>query len=429
MLAAIIAEKLTKEYWLPQQRRAPYRTLREDAVRWGGRMVRRLLGRGAAAEGTPLLALRNVSFEVAEGQVTGIIGRNGAGKSTLLKILGRITRPTSGRALVRGRVGSLLEVGTGFHPELTGRENIYLSGVLLGMRRQEVAEKFDAIVAFAETERFLDLPVKHYSSGMYMRLAFAVAAHLEPEVLLVDEVLAVGDALFQKKCLGKMDEVARAGRTVLFVSHNMAAVKRLCRRAIVLRDGQVAADDDVLAAVARYQQDGLAASGGERVWRSTDLDPHAPALLLAVRVRDAAGQVTANINSHEPFSVELEYLNRQEGARLGTTLVVYNADNVCIFGSINNLDPQWHLRPRPAGRYRSVCSLPADLFPDGRLDFSVLIWGEGYTLLHREEQCLSIDIHETEQSARGDYTGGMAGVVRPRLKWHTELVSRETNHA
>lgn len=428
MPAAIIVENLTKEYWLPRQRRAPYRTLREDVVRWGGRMVRRLLGRETAEEGTPLLALRNVSFEVAEGQVTGIIGRNGAGKSTLLKILGRITRPTSGRALVRGRVGSLLEVGTGFHPELTGRENIYLSGVLLGMRRREVADKFDAIVAFAETERFLDLPIKHYSSGMYMRLAFAVAAHLEPDVLLVDEVLAVGDALFQKKCLGKMDEVARAGRTVLFVSHNMAAVKRLCRRAIVLRDGQVAADDDVLTAVARYQQEGLAAGGGERVWPPTDLDPQAPAALLAIRVRDASGQITANINSHEPFSVELEYLNRQEGARLGTTLVVYNADNVCVFASINNLDPQWHLRPRPAGRYRSVCHMPADLFPDGRLDFTVLIWGEGYTLVSREEQCLSIDIHETEHSARGDYTGGMAGVIRPRLKWHTELVSRESNN-
>ncbi|MCL6501265.1 MAG: ABC transporter ATP-binding protein [Pirellulales bacterium] len=422
MSCAIRVENLTKQYWLPPGPRAPYRTLREEVLRWGGNQVRRLLGKGAALRGTPLVALRNVSFEVPEGQVTGIIGRNGAGKSTLLKILGRITRPTSGRALVRGRVGCLLEVGTGFHPELTGRENIYLNGVLLGMRRREVARKFDAIVAFAETERFLDLPVKHYSSGMYMRLAFAVAAHLDPEVLLVDEVLAVGDALFQKKCLGKMDEVARTGRTVLFVSHNMAAVKRLCRRAIVLRDGEVAADGDVLAAVACYQQEGLAEGGGERVWPPTALDPQAPAALLAVRVRDAAGQTSANLNSHEPFTVEIDYLNRQPGARLGTTLVVYNADNVCLFGSIDNRDPQWHLQPRPAGRYRSVCHVPADLFPDGRLDLSVLIWGEGYTLLHREEQCLSIQIHETEHSARGDYTGGMAGVFRPRLEWHTEFL-------
>lgn len=428
MSAAIVVENLSKQYWLPQERRAPYRTLREELLRWGGQTLRRLLGRATAARGTPLLALRNVSFEVAEGQVTGIIGRNGAGKSTLLKILGRITRPTAGRALVRGRVGSLLEVGTGFHPELTGRENIYLNGVLLGMRRREVARKFDAIVAFAEVERFLDLPVKHYSSGMYMRLAFAVAAHLNPEILLVDEVLAVGDAQFQKKCLGKMDEVAREGRTVLFVSHNMAAIKRLCRRAIVLREGQVVADDEVLAAVACYQQEGLAQGGGERRWLPSALDPQAPAALLAVRVRDAAGQITANLNSHEPFTIEVDYLNRHEGARLGTTLVVYNADNVCLFGSINNLDPNWHLRPRPAGRYRSICHLPADLFPDGRLDLSVLIWGEGYTLLQREEQCLSIHIHETEHSARGDYTGGMAGVLRPRLAWHTELLPGEASH-
>src|SRR5207248_3177400 len=197
-------------------------------------------------------ALRNVSFEVAEGEVVGIIGRNGAGKSTLLKILSRITPPTEGHVRVRGRIGSLLEVGTGFHPELTGRENVYLSGAILGMKKAEIDQKSDEIIAFSEVERFLDTPLKHYSSGMQMRLAFAVAAHLEPEILLVDEVLAVGDMAFQKKCLGKMEDVARGGRTVLFVSHNMAAVTRLCQRGVLLNGGRIILDSNVLEASAQY---------------------------------------------------------------------------------------------------------------------------------------------------------------------------------
>ena len=196
-----------------------------------------------------------MSFEVQPGEVVGIIGRNGAGKSTLLKILSRITEPTEGEVDINGRVGSLLEVGTGFHPELTGRENVYLNGAILGMRRAEIARKFDEIVAFAEVEKFIDTPVKHYSSGMYMRLAFAVAAHLEPEILIVDEVLAVGDAEFQKKCLGKMGDVAKGGRTVLFVSHNMMMIQRLCTRAILLQNGRLASDDHPARVIQAYITD------------------------------------------------------------------------------------------------------------------------------------------------------------------------------
>src|SRR5215470_7175522 len=231
---AIRCEGLGKHYRLG--RREPYRALRDTLPA----LLRAPFTRSASGDDTMLWALRDVSFTVRAGDVVGIIGANGAGKSTLLKILSRITAPTVGRATIHGRVGSLLEVGTGFHPELTGRENIYLNGAILGMRKAEIAAKFDEIVAFAEVERFLDTPVKHYSSGMYVRLAFAVAAHLNPEILVVDEVLAVGDMAFQKKCLGKMDEVSQGGRTVLFVSHNMAAVENLCRRGIVLDQGKLA---------------------------------------------------------------------------------------------------------------------------------------------------------------------------------------------
>jgi lipopolysaccharide transport system ATP-binding protein len=243
---AIQVQNLSKRYRLGAAQ-ARYQTLRESLTR-----AVRSIGQRSSTDENILWALRDVSFEVKQGEAVGIIGRNGAGKSTLLKILSRITKPTSGRALIHGRVGSLLEVGTGFHPELTGRENIYLNGAILGMRRAEIERKFDEIVAFSEIEKFLDTPVKFYSSGMYVRLAFAVAAHLEPEILVVDEVLAVGDAQFQKKCLGKMDQVSKGGRTVLFVSHNMGAIRQLCTRGILIEKGALAMNADVDSVVRRY---------------------------------------------------------------------------------------------------------------------------------------------------------------------------------
>lgn len=250
MASIITVDKLSKQYRLGA-RQASYQTVREACMSAVQAPLRWLRGQRAARAET-LQALHDVSFQVAPGEVVGIIGRNGAGKSTLLKILSRITEPTTGEIELCGRVGSLLEVGTGFHPELTGRDNIYLNGAILGMTRREIARKFDEIVAFAEVDRFIDTAVKFYSSGMYMRLAFAVAAHLEPEILIVDEVLAVGDAAFQKKCLGKMSEVARAGRTVLFVSHNMHAVSVLCTRGLVLKRGRLVYDGTADGAVSAY---------------------------------------------------------------------------------------------------------------------------------------------------------------------------------
>ncbi len=284
---AIRAEGLGKRYKLGSS--APYKTLREslpEFVRGAARKVRSL-GSGSSQDEV-FWALRDVSFDIGHGEVVGVIGRNGAGKSTLLKILSRITWPTEGRALIHGRVGSLLEVGTGFHPELSGRENIFLNGAIMGMRKAEIAAKFDEIVAFAEVDKFVDTAVKHYSSGMYVRLAFAIAAHLEPEILIVDEVLAVGDLAFQQKCLGKMSEVSQAGRTILFVSHNMAVVEKLCQRAIVLQDGEIDFQGETEDAVHHYTHKMLAASRAEGhtfdFSKTTDRRSHVGKLLQRVEL-------------------------------------------------------------------------------------------------------------------------------------------------
>ena len=298
---AIAVDRLGKRYRLGATTgaRSSYKSIREDLVglvRW----------RGEKAEERHIWALRNVTFEIAPGERVGIIGRNGAGKSTLLKVLSRITSPTEGRAEIRGRVGSLLEVGTGFHPELTGRDNISLAGAVLGMRRREIETKLDDIVDFAGVAPFLDTPVKRYSSGMYLRLAFAVAAHLEPEILLVDEVLAVGDADFQKKCLGRMEQIGESGRTVIFVSHSMPSVIRLCERVILLDQGGVVADGRPREVIHQYLDSGLGSSA-ERVWDTPDVAPgDTVARLKAVRVVQD-GRVDEEIDIARPVDLEVEY--------------------------------------------------------------------------------------------------------------------------
>jgi lipopolysaccharide transport system ATP-binding protein len=300
-------EGLGKQYRIGAAQ-APYRTLRETLVDTFAGPFRSLNAairrQGHTAAARTIWALRDVSFEIGRGEVVGIVGRNGAGKSTLLKILSRITEPTEGYVRLRGRVGTLLEVGTGFHPELTGRENIYLNGAILGMRRAEIERKFDEIVAFAEVEQFIDTAVKHYSSGMYLRLAFAVAAHLEPEILIVDEVLAVGDAAFQKKCLGKMSEVASEGRTVLFVSHNMGAVRGLCRQAIWLHDGQVRMVGPVLEVVDGYIQTTLDPAS-MRI--SLDDRPRVGAFSHRLRLRKIEFNGGRPILHGQPLTVAIEY--------------------------------------------------------------------------------------------------------------------------
>jgi lipopolysaccharide transport system ATP-binding protein len=293
---------LSKRYRIGGEQ-SSYRTLRETV----SQTVRDPLKgfRRNGRESSTIWALKDVGFEVQPGEVIGIIGRNGAGKSTLLKVLSRITEPTTGRVELYGRVGSLLEVGTGFHPELTGRENIFLNGAILGMKRREIERKFDEIVAFAEVEKFIDTPVKRYSSGMFLRLAFAVAAHLEPEILVVDEVLAVGDASFQKKCLGKMSGVAKQGRTVLFVSHNMGAIQGLCSRAMWLSEGKMVGQGDTNRVVADYME---VAGQGFEVSRADDV---ALLTIRKVRLKNQSGGPTNNFSFGDPLTIEISYHARR----------------------------------------------------------------------------------------------------------------------
>jgi lipopolysaccharide transport system ATP-binding protein len=304
---AIRAEGLSKRYKLGTS--ANYKTLRESLSGILGGVARIVRSIGSKdSEQNSFWALRDVSFDIRHGDVVGVIGRNGAGKSTLLKILSRITWPTEGRASIHGRVGSLLEVGTGFHPELTGRENIYLNGAIMGMRKVEIASKFDEIVAFSEVEKFIDTPVKHYSSGMYVRLAFAIAAHLEPEILIIDEVLAVGDLAFQQKCLGKMSEVSRGGRTILFVSHNMAVVEKLCQRTIVLDHGQIEYQGETADAIHHYLNSMLAANNP---------DGHVFDLSDAADRRSNVGKLLKRVELYNEDDLPV-----LEGIRIGTGLKV-----------------------------------------------------------------------------------------------------------
>jgi lipopolysaccharide transport system ATP-binding protein len=307
MTPAIDVQNLSKMYRIGMGNVGLYRTLRETVSDGVKKRLRRLKnGTHGEAKASDFWALRDVNFKVNPGEVVGIIGANGAGKSTLLKIISRITPPTRGRIDLRGRVGSLLEVGTGFHPELTGRENVYLNAAILGMRRTEIARKFDEIVDFAEIGQFLDTPVKRYSSGMYTRLAFAVASHLEPEVLLVDEVLAVGDAGFQKKCLGKMDEVSRAGRTILFVSHNMGAIKSLCQRAILLEKGRVVCDGSPGEVVNRYLAQEMEMARTGIISETAPRFGSGMARLRSVKITNTDGLAVSQLYFRQPFRVTVE---------------------------------------------------------------------------------------------------------------------------
>jgi len=368
-------------------------------------------------------ALQDVSFQVNRGEVVGIIGRNGAGKSTLLKILSRITGPTSGEVHLYGPVGSLLEVGTGFHPELTGRENIFLNGAILGMSRGQIRKHFDDIVNFAEVERFLDTPVKRYSSGMYVRLAFAVAAHLNPEILIIDEVLAVGDAAFQKKCLGKMSEVAdQEGRTVLFVSHNMTAVQTLCKRAIWLQKGRVIADDTPGNVLPRYQEEAISVST-ERVWNNLDDAPGSDiARLHRVAIVSTDGTPVPNINVRTPLALEIEYWNLKPDVCLNPSVSVVNAMGVEVFSSFPITERVWHGKPFPRGLFRSVCRLPGDLLNDGKYQVNLLLVRDQGTVLSSHEDVLSFNVDDSDE-LRGDWHGRWPGAVRPVLDWTTELVT------
>jgi lipopolysaccharide transport system ATP-binding protein len=430
MKPAIIVENLAKQYPIGAALNQSYRTLRETIMQVVTAPWQRLrqLGQpsvqpGSNAAPDTLWALKGVSFAIQPGEVVGIIGRNGAGKSTLLKLLSRITEPTRGRIELCGRLSSLLEVGTGFHSELTGRENIFLSGVILGMTRREVTRKLDEIVAFADVGPFLDIPVKRYSTGMQVRLAFAVAAHLEPEILVVDEVLAVGDAGFQKKCLNKMEVVGKQGRTVIFVSHHMQAVTRLCPRTILLNKGSVLSDGPSHQVVSDY----LRSDKGSAAYREWSEDEKAPGnnivRLKSVRVRSQEDETMDALDIRRPVGIEMEYEVLKEGHVLVPNFHFHNDEGTCVF-ILHEHDPAWRRRPRPSGHYVSRVWIPGNMLAEGMLVVGAAISTHDPLIVHLwEREAVAFQVIDSldGDSARGDYAGRMPGAVRPMFPWETEF--------
>ena len=394
-----------------------YQTLRDTLTS----TLRRPFRRNSAHNYETLWALEDVSFEIAPGEVVGIIGRNGAGKSTLLKVLSRITEPTRGRAELFGRVGSLLEVGTGFHPELTARENIYLNGAILGMRRAEIKRKFDEIVAFSEVERFIDTPVKHFSSGMYVRLAFAVAAHLEPEILIVDEVLSVGDAMFQKKCLGKMGDVARSGRTVLFVSHNLGAVTQLCSRGIVFKEGRKIFDGDTPAAIATYVEEMRTAASAMTFADEPEKDMQ----ILSMSVVSPTDEVISSHPHTEPFSILLKYRvsNWTEGAHVCLDVFTENGTRLLWATDVETVEEL--SVERKSGIYSARVTVPEMVLTPGFYYFSSGIYAPNrlQPFDHRES-AVSIEILDGGSLLANFGIKSHAATMIP-LRWETTLENGE----
>lgn len=414
---AIRAEGISKQYRIGK--RESYRTLRDTLAstftvpfRKAGKLLRG--ERVDAAElDEAIWALKEISFEIERGEVIGIIGGNGAGKSTLLKILSRITEPTKGFAEIHGRVASLLEVGTGFHPELTGRENIYLNGAILGMRRTEIERKFDEIVDFSEVEKFIDTPVKHYSSGMYLKLAFAVAAHLEPEILLVDEVLAVGDVRFQKKCLGKMGAVAKEGRTIIFVSHNMGAITQLCERVLLLENGRLKRIGPSEAVVSDY----LASSLGTEVastWSNVSLETnHSKVRFKSARLLSTDKQPVSLVTFSDPLLVEIVYDVKILVSHLTISLRLCDSMNNILFESLDSDLPEWREADRDPGRYLATAKIPPYLLRPGRYSLSAFAFIDDVKVFERQEGILRFNVSEVGYTLKFRRWG----IVSPACEW------------
>jgi len=416
MQPIIRVQGLGKQYELGAAS-AVYATLRESLMDLARKPVRAL--RKSGNEPSTIWAVKDLDFEIAPGEIVGIIGRNGAGKSTLLKILSRITEPTLGRVELYGRVASLLEVGTGFHPELTGRENIFLNGSILGMTRKEIERKFDEIVAFSEVEKFLDTPVKRYSSGMYVRLAFAVAAHLQPEILVVDEVLAVGDYAFQQKCLNKMHDVSTGGRTVLFVSHNLGAISRLCNRCILLEGGRLIASGPTANVVQSYMTSGLV----QRPEFTQISNREKPMNLLRVALRGSDGEIRSDIRYDECLSFEFEYETNQAVSGTSLGVMVYTVDGTCAFTSADIDSHAELLGVRNPGTYRSQVTIPAKWLNVGRYTVTVALANAMTGVVYDNVEALVFQIVDT--GTPGSLNGiKRPGILQPLLDWETIRVIR-----
>ncbi len=429
MSIAIKVEHLSKKYIITHKKQERYITLRDSLANGvkeiGNKFQNRLIGNSTyvyQSKSEEFWALDDINFEVKQGESVGIIGRNGAGKSTLLKVLSRITEPTKGRITLNGRVASLLEVGTGFHPELTGRENIFLNGAILGMSRVDIQRKFDEIVDFSEIEKFLDTPVKKYSSGMYVRLAFAVAAHLEPEILVVDEVLAVGDAQFQKKCLGKMEGVAKEGRTVLFVSHNMGAIISLCSIGILLKKGRLLSYGKASMIVDQYMEYGQELNA-EKSWESIENAPGDNILKLKSVKVVSESNVKGSVSSSEIINIEIEYWNLTNSAVINTSIHLIDQTGVIIFATGNGF-PVEHGglgRPYPKGLYKSICKIPKNFLNDRNYSINVFLLTDVTKIHVLQKEIVSFTVQDSGEM-REEFTGEWAGVIRPKFEWSTEKI-------
>jgi lipopolysaccharide transport system ATP-binding protein len=418
--AVISVEGLGKRYRIGHNQ-DPYGRLTESL--WGALRAPIDMARGKRREANEWIwALRDVSFEVHHGEVVGVIGRNGSGKTTLLKVLSRITEPTVGRAVLQGRVGSLLEVGTGFHPELTGRENVFMSGAVLGMRRGEIIRKFDEIVDFAGIDQFLDTPVKRYSSGMQVRLGFAVAAHLDPEILFIDEVLAVGDAEFQKKCLGKMSELGHGGRTIVFVSHSMPAMLRLCEQAILLDHGSVVTAGPTHEVVRAYLDTDMGRTSA-RHWTDPATAPgDSVARLRSIRVVSGQGGRGDELDIRQPVDLEVVYWSDDPGSfRPFVNVHFFNDEGTCLFISHDTADRAWRQSPRARGLVRATVRIPGNFLAEGRVTVTVAVSSMNPTVVHAlEHDAIAFQIVDRSDGdgVRGEYAHEWPGVVRPMLDWN-----------
>lgn len=409
----IKAENISKQYRLGLVGTG---TIKDDMKRWWYKMrgaedpflkIGEANDRSSKGESDYVWSLKDINFEINQGDSVGIIGRNGAGKSTLLKILSQVTQPTTGKIYTKGRIASLLEVGTGFHPELTGRENIFLNGAILGMRKHEIARKLDEIIAFSGVERYIDTPVKRYSSGMYVRLAFAVAAHLESEILIVDEVLAVGDAEFQKKCLGKMNDVSKGeGRTVLFVSHNMSAIRSLCNRGFFLENGIIKFDGITEEALDLYNSQNNFIETDVK-WDIQNAPGSNDAKIRSIRVYSESG---LNYIEEDIF-VEIIYENFKDKQTLNVSLSVFDDKDNYLIAS-----PNLDRKKLEKGIYKSVCKLNKNTFNTGKYFFTILLIGDNFEVIADLDKVVSIELIE-EGTQRGDFYGHWSGLVRPYFEW------------
>lgn len=409
---AIKVEHISKKYQIGENKIHP--TLRDKLIELPNRLFK------GPKKTKEFWALKDVSFEVKKGEVVGIIGRNGAGKSTLLKILARITEPTSGQVTMYGRVASMLEVGTGFNPELTGRENIFLNGAIIGMKKSEIKAKFNEIVEFSGVGKFLDTPVKHYSSGMYVRLAFAVAAHLDADILLVDEVLAVGDAEFQKKCLGKMSDLAKSGKTVIYVSHSLSTIKTLCKKCIYLQNSSLKSFGNTEKIISEYRFNFSNIGKNENTLVTKE---HLSTPYVTIKSISVSGDKSRKITVNSNINIDISYVITQKVNNFGFTVILKESEtDQVVFSSISNSERNWYLRTMEKGKYNTKCIIPKFLLNDKAYIIDINIFCYKYTQVAHYYNVIQLKVFDHNIN-RYDYKNAYEGITRPLLKWNTEKIN------